>query len=273
MHGSGRRHQARESLPLAGACGGAVVALVVAGACEPNFDALDANYKPGANGHGGATTTSSSVTHGSASSSTSTTSSSGAGGSTSSSTGSSSSSGYAPTYDFTFDTDVQGWTGRTYETALMNLAPTVAFNATLGHAAPGSAEGSITFTATGQAAFIRYVPMVNAMGVKPDLTGRTLTGWVYVESTMVSIQLSAFAQSITNVTFLAGATTVVNPGDAPRWIMLAFAVPPKSASWDPTVINQFGIEVVSTGTAGDAGATDAGTTASTVVAVDDYSVQ
>jgi hypothetical protein len=130
----------------------------------------------------------------------------------------------------------------------------------LGNTAPGSVEGTLGYTAQGQAMFIRYVPTP-----KPDLTGRIITGWVYVVSTTGTIQLSAFANDLTNTSFLGGTAVTVNPGDTPTWIKVVFTIPAKAAGWDPTNINQFGIQIVQTDTMGDAG--------TAVVAVDDYSVQ
>jgi hypothetical protein len=121
----------------------------------------------------------------------------------------------------------------------------------------------MVFTDVGQAAYIRYVPM----SPKPNLTGRMITAWVYVESTTVAIQIEAYAQSlISSSAFLGGSSVTVNPGDTPTWIMLTMVIPFASSSWDPTQINQFGISFTSTGNVADAGST-------TVIAVDDFSVQ
>jgi hypothetical protein len=142
--------------------------------------------------------------------------------------------------------------------------PTLAWNGTLGHAAPGSIEANIGFSSTGaaEAAFIRYVPSPHA-----DITGRTITAWVYVESTSVSIQLQAYAQSaISAQAFQGGASFTADAGDTPTWTMLSFVIPPANTSWDPTMMNQFGIWVTTLSTIPDAGATS-------VVAVDDYVVQ
>jgi hypothetical protein len=123
-------------------------------------------------------------------------------------------------------------------------------------------QGSVRFTGQGQTAYIRYVP-----SPPPDLTGRTLTGWVYVESTTVSVQLQAYAQCTLNLNFQGGASTTVKPGDPPMWIPVTFVLPSTSASWDPTSITQFGISITAVSSVPDAG------TSTSVIDVDDYSVQ
>jgi hypothetical protein len=135
----------------------------------------------------------------------------------------------------------------------------------LGHTTAGAIQTTATFTTKENlAGYIRYVQNATPL---LDLTGRTLTGWVYVTSTTERILVSAYAVDSTHTSnFVTGPAVTVNPGDTATWFSVSLAIPPAmSGTWDPTQVKQFGVQIFETATFMTPGPA--------VVAVDDYVIQ
>jgi hypothetical protein len=146
-----------------------------------------------------------------------------------------------PLLSQTFDTGLDGYLF-TYDLGTVDAGtlPTMTFDPADGSPSPGSLAVTATFTDFGQSA----TPYIN-LSPAVDLTGQTLHGKVKLDTgTLVDGYAVLFASSTANYVWTFSAQTPLTAG---VWTDLTIDINAAHASnptFDPTVINQVGVQFV-----------------------------